>query len=46
MAKEYSPEGYDAIYDANGVETLKESYEHLSCGAYITNDAALDTTNQ
>lgn len=31
-AREYSAEGYDAIFDANGVETLKESYTHLSCG--------------
>jgi len=28
-AKEFAPHGYAAIFDANGVETLKESYEHL-----------------
>lgn len=28
-AREFSPEGYDLILDANGVETLKSSYEHL-----------------
>lgn len=28
-AKEYSPEGYDVILDANGVETLGASYKHL-----------------
>lgn len=34
-AREYSPEGYDAVFDANGVETLKESYNHLSCGGKL-----------
>jgi len=34
-AREYSTEGYDAIFDANGVETLKESYTHLSCGGKL-----------
>lgn len=28
-AESISPKGYDSIYDANGVETLKESYNHL-----------------
>ncbi len=29
-AEEFSPEGYDIILDANGVETLGESYSHLA----------------
>lgn len=28
-AKTLAPEGYDVIFDANGVATLKQSYEHL-----------------
>ena len=28
-AKEYAPDGYDLILDANGVETLGQSYKHL-----------------
>jgi NADPH:quinone reductase-like Zn-dependent oxidoreductase len=28
-AKEIAPEGFDLIYDANGPETLRESYAHL-----------------
>lgn len=35
-AEEYSAHGYCAIFDANGVETLKQSYEHLdACGALV-----------
>jgi NADPH:quinone reductase-like Zn-dependent oxidoreductase len=30
MAKRHAPDGYDAVFDANGVETLRESYEHLA----------------
>jgi NADPH:quinone reductase-like Zn-dependent oxidoreductase len=30
MARRHAPEGYDAVFDANGVETLKASYEHLA----------------
>jgi NADPH:quinone reductase-like Zn-dependent oxidoreductase len=31
--KEYAPNGVDLAYDANGVETLKESFNHLApCG--------------
>jgi len=31
--KEYAPGGVDLAFDANGVETMKESYNHLaSCG--------------
>jgi NADPH:quinone reductase-like Zn-dependent oxidoreductase len=29
MARRYAPDGYDVILDANGVETLGESYRHL-----------------
>ena len=29
-AERLAPEGFDAVFDANGVETLKASYEHLS----------------
>jgi synaptic vesicle membrane protein VAT-1 len=29
-AHEASPGGYDAVFDANGVETLRQSYEHLA----------------
>lgn len=29
-AEELSPDGYDAIFDANGVATLGESYRHLA----------------
>ena len=28
-AEEFSSEGYVAIFDANGVETLQRSYDHL-----------------
>lgn len=30
LARRHAPEGYDAVFDANGVETLKSSYEHLA----------------
>jgi NADPH:quinone reductase-like Zn-dependent oxidoreductase len=34
--KEYAPLGVDLAFDANGVETFKESYAHLaSCGKLI-----------
>jgi synaptic vesicle membrane protein VAT-1 len=29
-AERLSPKGYSAVFDANGVETLKASYEHLA----------------
>lgn len=36
-AKKISPDGYAAIFDANGVDTLSDSYEHLSrCGRLVT----------
>lgn len=35
--KEYAPLGVDLAFDANGVETLKESYRHLApCGKLIS----------
>lgn len=34
--KDYAPQGVDLAFDANGVETLKQSYQHLaSCGKLI-----------
>ena len=34
--KQYAPHGVDLAFDANGVETLKQSYQHLaSCGKLI-----------
>ena len=29
-AEKFSPNGYHAIFDANGVATLNESYNHLA----------------
>jgi len=34
-AEELSPGGYDVILDANGVETLRESYNHLKSGGKL-----------
>lgn len=34
-AKRYAPEGYDIVLDANGVETLQESYDHLAPGGKL-----------
>ncbi len=34
-ARKCAPEGYDVILDANGGETLKESYRHLSSGGKL-----------
>lgn len=33
--EKYAPEGFDAVFDANGPETLKESYNHLSPGGKL-----------
>jgi NADPH:quinone reductase-like Zn-dependent oxidoreductase len=30
MARRHAPDGYDAIFDANGIETLQDSYDHLA----------------
>jgi NADPH:quinone reductase-like Zn-dependent oxidoreductase len=29
IAQRHAPDGYDAVFDANGVSTLRESYAHL-----------------
>ena len=34
-AARYSSNGYDVILDANGIETLSESYKHLSVGGKL-----------
>eukprot|EP01104_Vermistella_antarctica_P007444 TRINITY_DN1833_c0_g1_i2.p1 TRINITY_DN1833_c0_g1~~TRINITY_DN1833_c0_g1_i2.p1 ORF type:complete len:316 (+),score=48.83 TRINITY_DN1833_c0_g1_i2:309-1256(+) len=34
-AEKASPDGYDAVFDANGVSTLKESYNHLAVGGKL-----------
>lgn len=34
-AERYSPEGYQVIFDANGPETLKKSYQHLAPGGKL-----------
>ncbi len=35
MAEKASPEGFDIVLDANGPETLKESYRHLAAGGKL-----------
>lgn len=35
MAEQYAPDGYDIVLDANGVETLSESYRHLNSGGKL-----------
>lgn len=34
-AAEYAPEGYSAVFDANGFETLRQSYDHLAPGGKL-----------
>lgn len=34
-AKRLAPDGYDIILDANGVETLRQSYQHLCFGGKL-----------
>jgi NADPH:quinone reductase-like Zn-dependent oxidoreductase len=35
-AKRISPDGFAAIFDANGISTLKDSYEHTArCGTLV-----------
>ena len=34
-AKEYSPDGYAAVFDANGYVTLRSSYDHLAPGGRL-----------
>jgi NADPH:quinone reductase-like Zn-dependent oxidoreductase len=33
--KKFAPEGFDAVFDANGVETLRQSYRHLRVGGKL-----------
>lgn len=35
LARGAAPEGYDVVLDANGVETLRESYRHLGTGGRL-----------
>lgn len=35
QAAHFAPNGYEAIFDANGIETLAESYKHLSLGGKL-----------
>ena len=35
MSESYAPKGYQVVFDANGVETLQESYEHLAPGGKL-----------
>lgn len=34
-AKKLTPQGYDVILDANGAETLRQSYQHLNFGGKL-----------
>ncbi len=34
-ASEYAPDGYSAVFDANGFETLRQSYDHLAPGGKL-----------
>lgn len=34
-AEEISPDGYDVVFDANGVATLTDSYNHLAPGGKL-----------
>jgi synaptic vesicle membrane protein VAT-1 len=35
LAEEFAPEGFDAIFDANGVETFQASWDHLGPGGKL-----------
>lgn len=35
LAERYAPDGYDVVLDANGVETLGQSYEHLKAAGRL-----------
>ncbi|KAJ7378238.1 hypothetical protein OS493_024187 [Desmophyllum pertusum] len=35
VSESYAPKGYQVVFDANGVETLQESYEHLAPGGKL-----------
>ena len=34
-SKVYVPKGFQVVFDANGVETLQESYNHLAPGGKL-----------
>ena len=34
-SKSHAPNGYQVVFDANGVETLQESYNHLAPGGKL-----------
>lgn len=34
-AETHSPKGYQVVFDANGVETLQGSYDHLAPGGKL-----------
>lgn len=34
-AERLAPKGFDVVFDANGIETLKESYQHLRLGGKL-----------
>ena len=34
-AESHSPGGYQVVFDANGVDTLQESYDHLAPGGRL-----------
>ena len=34
-AESRSPEGFQVVFDANGVDTLQESYDHLAPGGRL-----------
>ena len=35
VAKALSPKGYEVVFDANGIETLQKSYDHLASGGKL-----------
>lgn len=35
IAKALSPKGYEVVFDANGIETLQKSYDHLAPGGRL-----------
>lgn len=35
VAKALSPKGYEVVFDANGIETLQKSYDHLTSGGKL-----------
>ena len=35
VAAALSPKGYEVVFDANGIETLQMSYDHLAPGGRL-----------